>query len=315
MNSNAHSSYLPSKKIIPLVIIVIAVITAVIGVPRWKAYRDAKRVSDMMQTIPMVSSFDSTNPTLRDTDHDGVKDWQEIALGLDPTKTESIQGVSDTILYNAANNQSTGDSIKEFNDISDTDKISYTIFEKIKATANTTGSLNDNTIGTVTADELRSYIISLALPDHYARAQLKIVPSNPSNDATYKAAVDKIGAVDWFDPKNQQALKNYLATGDGASIVRAQAMNAQTIVRRYVEIATPDAIADNQLIMLNALDHTAELVLSFDPADSDILKKMAQDILIRTYEWSMVTSAAAILEHYGDPSAAIIRAALNSVSS
>lgn len=298
-----------------MAMVAILVIAAVIGIPKWQASRAARRAAQAAQATPIVSEATPASPTERDTDGDGIKDWQEVALGLDPDAKETNQGISDATLYDVASQQSGPTSLEEFNTATDTDKITYTIFDRIKQVATDSGSLDDAAISAVTSQEVQAYITALAPADRYSRGTVTIIPSSPKNDADYKNRVAAIGTVDWFDPKNHQVLMRYLATGEQAEIIRAQATRARDIAAQYARVPVPDAIADAQISVINALDHMATLVLGYDAASSDAVRVMSEQILVRMYEWSLLKNAVIVLEHYQDPNAAIIRAALESVAS
>jgi hypothetical protein len=101
----------------------------------------------------------------KSTTGDGIPDWEKILLGLDPTKTENVPGVPDSVTIqkmvqaNNANTQTNGAS-QDDSSLSQTDKVSRDFFATIAALEQS-GAIDANgNMDQATEDKLSNTLIN-----------------------------------------------------------------------------------------------------------------------------------------------------------
>lgn len=181
-----YTQYLPSKKIVTI-LAGTALITFVVA---YTIRQETKKsATEQAKSVEVVALDDLNN---RDTDGDGVKDWEEALWGTDPTMKDTRgDGVGDfatiekrrTLLATAnASGGSTGTTTV-------TDVFAQQFFSSVASLKQSGGFTQEN------VDALaQSAVTNLTVPadpTRYKIENLKTVPSTTENIAAFKAGIKK----------------------------------------------------------------------------------------------------------------------------
>lgn len=255
----------------------------------------------------------SGNPIARDSDNDGVMDWQEIAANLDPYDPETATGTPDREAYRAAAANLDPQAAASWDLSSDTDKISYTIFDKVVSQTNESGNI-DTAVQVASAQELYNYIASLAPAERYTAANVPGVAATSDQEQAYKKTIASIGSVSIFDNAFQASLSSYLTNGSDQAVIAKKVAAIKSALEKMRAVPVPESIRADQIANFNALDGFAQVIAGYDPQRAtDPIYQFAHATLLKMYEWAMINHSAAILNHYGDPQGQVINAAIKAV--
>lgn len=293
-------NYLPSKYIVGLLVVVIAII----GMVAWRSLPH-KKAPVPEQVTPVVTA--TGNPVDRDTDRDGVLDWQEIATGTDPYKPETTEGTPDALAFSNFKNSLDSDKATVFDQIKDTDKVSYTIFNSLQKRTATSETIDDAAFQGVVWDELLNYIKGLTPTEKYTAKDLTVIASSPSADKTYKTSIEKGDRVAILSPQFQADLFAYLANGSRKKQVMLMLDEASKKVSVLKNTPVPEPLVESIVGTLNASSALIQIVSSYNPEETDPLYRYANQVLVRSYEWSLVKYTADFLSYYNDPQATTLR--------
>jgi hypothetical protein len=112
----------------------------------------------------------------KDTDQDGVLDWEEPLWGLDPTKKETIPGVPDITTVNKLKAEEGMDENNNTENLTETDKFARELFSTI-ATLNQNGVMDQTTVDKISAS-LAEKIQNPVQKKVYTLADLKIIQND-----------------------------------------------------------------------------------------------------------------------------------------
>ena len=298
-NQSGISKYLPSKKILIALGAIVVIVALYIGVPRVIATMRHKSVAKT-PTITASSAVIVTpvgDPVTRDTLNDGIPDWEKIAVGLNPSDPKS------TAEFKNFSTTSDPATLKQIKSSTDTDKVSYTIFNNIKNAANQSGALSDSVVTDQTNQELSNYAASLAPADIYTTSSLKTVDDSPANQAAYKQQINAIGSVDLFNASFQKDLALFLSKGSNNSKIDPVISKIQSVIPKIASVPTPAGIVAAQVGNLNAMNGFVTILKTYDTTNTDPLYQFTHESLIQMYETQIIKNSATILVYYNDPRA------------
>lgn len=133
----------------------------------------------------------------RDTDGDGLKDWEEVLTKTDPNKADTDgNGVSDF-------KQIRGNST-ETKTLTQTEKFNQDLLATL-VSLDRAGALNETSIANI-SQELADKIKNESLPDKFSKGDLKIVPSTNKNAVSYAKKILSI-----LSDKSQKKLGSELS--------------------------------------------------------------------------------------------------------
>lgn len=128
----------------------------------------------------------------KDTDGDGIQDWQESLYGLDPNKKETTPGISDSTVLNKltiqqendTTNQDGGNSSVETKNLTQTEKFSRELFATVAA-LNQSGKMDQAAIDAL-SNSLIEKMQNSAPRKIYTISEIKIINDNsPKAIETY----------------------------------------------------------------------------------------------------------------------------------
>ncbi len=246
ITSSYNKNYLPSKKIIYSILILI-----IIGLSYWifpyiKDYSQNHRASfsltgkppePLIATTPSVSNFD------RDTDGDGISDWQENLFGFDPNKKDTDgDGISD--MLPTINGESIGTKIN----IPDSDKLMLAVYAKFQNTP--TEEIKPEEVQQVISEEVLENAKSIeAAFKKYRTVDLELIDTTKDSVLDYQKQIANL-LTNTTDPvilvKNiQEKILN-----DSDASIEISILNAT--ITKLLSIPAPTTISDVHLSIINA---------------------------------------------------------------
>ncbi|MDB4984116.1 MAG: hypothetical protein JWM20_295 [Patescibacteria group bacterium] len=296
---NSYKNFLPSGKFIKIVGAVLGIAILGFFIPKLIIYLRSHRTI-VSPNAALVVSVPSGDPTTRDSDGDGIPDWQEIAVGLNPFSGETTKGTPDPLAFQ---NIKTVIGANDFQNVSDnatdTDKLALSLYSDLSRNAQDTGSTSGDTVSAVTGAEVANYIqAAQAKNKTYASANLTVVDNSQSSVQTYFKAMNALNTtvlgkdfvthvssyIDNKETKNAY-LSAQLATIDG-------------MVTKLLAIPVPSTAAAIHLAGINALSGIEQTINSYDPTTTDSLSQLGTVALIQDYTRAAIISNANLGQYF-----------------
>lgn len=214
----------------------------------------------------------------KDLDGDGVLDWEEALLGLDPSKTETTPGTPDITVANKLRAETTdqqGESLLEEKNLTETDKFARELFSTVTALEQS-GSLDQATAEKIVSS-LSNSIQNSSQKKIYTMADIKISGDNsPKAIATYNIVSDNIYTEYELNYSAMDVFQKFI--GDGTNIdIDALAdldpiiKKLDAIINAMLKIDTPRAIALEHLNLINATQKVVENLSNVKLYENDSL--------------------------------------------
>lgn len=283
---SSYKNYLPSKKIqrIIIALLVIGIGYAVIpGTIRWIKNRETKKLA----TNPLLVTLPTGDPTSRDTDGDGIPDWQEILVGLDPYNKTTKRGTPDAEAFETLKNTLGSDLFNEQSSrITDTDKLSLTLFDTFSKNSAGANGITAGAAQVITEQELSQYILAQRSTVSEIKIEnLTIVEATLVSNQSYiqkmKTVTNDGGS---FDTINEN-ISNFLDEPSEADIsaVRNFINTIDKKVPELITIEVPRPIAQNHLTMINSLKGISQILGAYNPRTNDELQKTSTAVIVQDY--------------------------------
>ncbi len=212
----------------------------------------------------------------RDTDGDGVLDWEESLWGTDPTKKETTPGIPDSdaiaSLKKEQNISTTGDNING-GALTQTDKFSQELFATVAA-LNQAGAIDQTTVdklSTSLADQIKNSVPKKV----YLPSEIRVNPDNSTKAIqNYSDALNNIYKKNKPSQTVTDVLQKFIADGNEADpsvLPQLDPIIAQinTIINSLVRTEVPQSLASLHLDLINALERLAENVTDIKLYDTD----------------------------------------------
>jgi hypothetical protein len=274
ITASYKKNYLPSKKIIITLFLVIAAGFLYWAIPKIKQYSQTNRLSisltgkppePLIATTPSPTSFD------KDTDGDGIPDWQENLFGFDPTKKDTNgDGIPDALP--TANGQSVGDLIK----LPTIDKLTLAVYEKYQDTPTDKIDPNDvqATAGNAVLAQAQSIEDGLK---KYQQVDLNLGDSDKASILAYQTAINNIVASVPDGAVFAKNIQEKLLKGTNPATFETNFLN-QTVTK-LLNMPVPTRLSDFHLKLLNGayyLIQVLQMPQSSDELNTYTLSLVAQ---------------------------------------
>lgn len=277
-----YQKYLPSKKfaIITSVIIVLAVLIFVIFF--MPSSGENFGITGNKQARPVIVE----NPTLpdliqRDTDGDGVPDWEEALWGTDSQKKITFNDTPDaTYIENKKKElKIEGSVLADATKLTETEKFAREFFTSYSA-MKSSGQIDQNTINDFSS-ALGQNIVNPTLVDRYTETDVKINNvDNPASKQKYYFEVKTLfkkyqstGLGNELDLVSQALASN---SADGTSSNTSQydklpaiASAYQNFAQKVMELSVPQSLAEYHLRIANSANNTGISVSNLGKIASD----------------------------------------------
>jgi hypothetical protein len=302
MNPNIPNSYkniLPSSRFIKTIIIIGIITIVVILLPRTITWFQNFHLSNI-QTKSLVINVPSGDPTSRDSDGDGIPDWQEIAVGINPLSPETIAGVPDMVTFEKVK-KTVG--IDLFNitkaNATDTDKVGLALYNDLSQDSIASGTASTHSVSAITSAEVANYITAKhAKNKKYTAADLVITDNTDSNIKKYYDAIVKINTP-IFDKNLVSHVSAYIDNKESKAVYIDQKLaTIDTFIPKILAIPVPSTAVDIHLAGLNALSGLRETIAAYDPATTDNLSQLGTVGLVEDYIRSAVLANANLMQYF-----------------
>lgn len=286
MESNTPTSYknfLPSKNIRITIGILLLIGLLYFLIPLI-IKKIATHKSQPESTAQIKITTPVGDPTSRDTDGDGVLDWQEIALGLDVNSPETKPGVPDYQTFlslKKAIGQTTFEN--ELSQVTDTDKMSLTIYDTLSKDSIVNNGVTNDGVASVTGQELYNYIEAQQKTiKKYTPGDFEVVEGNLSENQKYGKAIQVLSKDSPEDKKYPTTIKNYIDGTVSKNEVLPVIQKMNTLVQSLTSIPIPRAVLAEHITLINSLQGISQILDTF-PGDADELRKLSSASLIQDY--------------------------------
>ena len=218
----------------------------------------------------------------RDSDLDGILDWEEGLWGTDPAKKETTPGIPDSLAINKLKGKqernvgtsSQDDQTAEAEEnLTETDKFSRELFSTV-ATLNQSGTIDEVTVEKISSS-LAEQIQNSPPRKIYTLADIKIINDN-TVAAAQKYKSDLIAIYGKYPTKTQVEDVLTKFVGDGTSVdesVLAElnpiVEQMQKIVDDWVSTGVPSQLAQQHLDAINGMQRLFENVSDIQFYESD----------------------------------------------
>jgi len=216
----------------------------------------------------------------KDTDGDGIPDWEESLWGTDPTKKETTPGILDSVAIQKMKlekNTSGELNLDNQNDqnLTQTDKFSRELFSTV-ATLNQTGAVDQNTIDKL-SDSLNNQIQNSTPRKVYALSDLHVI-AKQDLATVKKYNTDIINIYKKYPIKGKafDILKKF--TGDGNNVDSSALTELDPIINQTNKILfamtktdVPEEFSTAHLNVVNGLERVVENLNDIKLYDTDPL--------------------------------------------
>lgn len=247
--------YLPSKRIqiIIILILVIAILYAIKNPIMSLFQKGYSKTVDTVVAIPLPQT-EQQKTTLsidKDTDADGLPDWQEMLIGTDPNTATPADQVPKEIkdLITTA----------EKSIITDDDKLALNVYNRLGTDPKGTNILE--AVQAATAKEVLDLADSIDKNlTTYSINDINLVDDIEFNQETYSNQLKKIKSEVTPSENVQKKIYELLTTGKTDIAITTYQIKLQTNIKKVLELPISVRTADIHLATLNALVHINDII-------------------------------------------------------
>lgn len=247
--------YLPSKRIriIIILIVVIAILYAVKNPIMSLFQKGYSKTVDTVVAIPLPQT-EQQKTTLsidKDTDADGLPDWQEMLIGTDPNSVTPADQVPKEIKELIAT--------AEKSIITDDDKLALNVYNRLGTDPKGTNILE--AVQAATAKEVLDLADSIDKNlTTYSINDINLVDDIEFNQETYSNQLKKIKSEATPSENVQKKIYELLTTGKTDIAITTYQIKLQTNIKKVLELPISVRTADIHLATLNALVHINDII-------------------------------------------------------
>lgn len=271
-NLETIKKYLPSKKFILIISFIVVLLAGYFLISTIVKKNKAKKAI-RQETIERLTGVTVSDLIGKDTDRDGVVDWEESLWGTDKNNRFTFNGIIDSEYINRKKKEINPNfSTLEEENLTETDKFARQFFSSFLALKeggvdnltinNFASSVGQNLVNTEIVDEFKKEDIktssSLSIEEYYTKMQ-----------STFKKYAD-LGLGEEMQLL-ENSLNQYSATGAESSTEKIQTIGIayQEFAKEASQITTPEIISDTHLNIINSANRTGISVLSFSKVIND----------------------------------------------
>ena len=274
--------WLKNKKIL-LIAFAIAFVVALFFVKNKTTFKNSLDSSSKSQENGLAYNSATLEDLVnKDTDGDGILDWEEGLYGLDPTKKETTPGVSDqNAISKLKAEQRANAKINENGEnedpenLTETDKFSRELFATIAA-GNQNGMVDQTaieTLGTTLAERIKNPIVRKV----FSLSDLKI--SNENNAQAFIALNYALNNILKKYPMNYalpDILQKFMADENNVNTSELEKLGpiieqTNKIIDAMTKINVPRPISDPHLSVINPLERVVENISDIKFYDTDAI--------------------------------------------
>ena len=271
--------FIKTKKFKKIFIISLAVI--LLGAMVYSGVRNYQKNGKIVGDKVNVSFVNNTNTrNSLDTDGDGVPDWEEILLGLDPLKQDTDgDGVSDGQYVQRMKilEEQKLRGIDPNLDIPESEKLGRNLIGAILAIEQTGGVIDQETQEQI-SNNIAEYINNVPLNDTlYIRDELKKNSSTKQNIYTYRDQMISLLRKYPIESRDITLISDVVRQGGAAYQISLERTAAKydSLTNEIAAITVPSIIASKHTEFLNTLNNMTGTFKNLSSQDVDEVVRMA----------------------------------------
>lgn len=260
MNKENKKSYLPSNEFITritILLVILVIATFAISIfDYFKEKRGNKKTGLSSSLIKTDNGLTVSDVIIKDTNINGIPDWEESLWGLNPLKNgqsnkEFIEGKK-----KALNSQENKDNISGEVPENETDQLSREFFSSFMALRQS-DTLNTNAIENL-ATTISQKVGDTDLPDTYLVNQIKTTSSNKANLIKYQSDLEKI-FIKYENIELGDELSIMADAVEAMDYVKLQELYAvsntyRSLAKDILNVSTPTDIQSEHFQLVNSYD-------------------------------------------------------------
>lgn len=282
-----NKDYLPSRGFIMKVVIIAIILLIIFGVYRLTTFVHDK-ISNKPPTKILVKDL-----VQKDTNSNGIPDWEESLWGLDPNKNgpsnkEFILAKREALAKDASidtSNSSAGTQI-----VSENDALAREFFAVIMSLEQT-GNLNDDSLKSV-SEAIGKKIVAEPIADIYTRDMLTIKDPTPSATDAYLDAFKNLLLK--YKDKNMGDELSFVATAvknndaGGVKAVGSIASAYRSFGKELVKIPVPSNLITTHLALANNYEKVAQSIEALAKIFTEPMTSMKGIVNYKKYNDALV---------------------------
>jgi hypothetical protein len=244
------STYLPSKKFLYRTVAIVILIALLFGIYKLSIFF-INKFSKKGQSSLTISSDGNIQ---KDSNNNGIPDWEETLWGLDPTKDGQANKVTIEQRKAAlAQNADTANSSDIKNTSSSADLVSQEFFAAVMS-LQASGNLNDQSLQAI-ADAVGQKVVAVPIKDSFKPVDVKTEEVTDKNVAIYFTAMKNIFVK--YKNKNIGDELTFISQGiqnnnpNAMKVAAGVAASYRAFGNEVIKIAVPIVIAQNHLDLAN----------------------------------------------------------------
>lgn len=178
-----NKSYLPSKEFVIKVLAIILIVGGVLGISKLFQYLKNRKDNKPQAKVSVIGDL-----IQKDTNKNGIPDWEEYLWGLDPEKNGPEN--KEFILAKKKTIQESGIVLNDESLITDHEMLSRQFFAAIIALQQT-GQLDETSMKSI-SEAVGKNIEPVSIPDMYTKDMLKIKDNSQASSDNYRVQVEKL---------------------------------------------------------------------------------------------------------------------------
>ena len=222
----------------------------------------------------------------KDTDGDGLKDWEEPLWGMDPKKIDTngngktdLEEVREAQSALSANNKAQDQESKEMGS-TETGRTALDVVQLISSLYQS-GSLSENNVADV-QKQIEEYIKDRGEVDHYKTSDIKSVPLNKDNAIIYVKAINSIFGKYKIDDKDFSyvllSLRQYLEDGTGDTEYLKLEKKYHTLAEELSKVPVPDNTVSTHLSVINSIYNVGEFFTDVRAHENDPIRTLSATV-------------------------------------
>jgi hypothetical protein len=265
-------NYLPSKKFIYLIIVI--VVLGIIFFLIFNFYSQKKLFFFSDKESGLKNEKLTINDSLqKDTDNDGVVDWEETLWGTDKNKKATFDTVSDLLYIESKKKELNIDTTKDEQGLTETEKFAREFFATYVAMK--TAGNDANTINNF-SNALGQKIIYPSLIDGYNEQDIKINTINDTIEGRMAYYLNLKKIFESYESKGMGEELSIVANGltsttksENYSKLLVIANAYQDFAKKIMEMSVPQSLISYHLKIANGSNNTGISVLSMTKIIND----------------------------------------------
>jgi ABC-type Na+ efflux pump permease subunit len=247
---NNYKKYLPSKKFVAVIVLIIAIIAIFFTIKGVISLFHGKNKAAKNAPIPITVG----EVIQKDSNYNGIADWEEYLWGLDPT----INGSENKAFINSKKSvlAQSGGITKPSDDsqaTTENETLSQEFFAAI-VSLQQSGNLNEESLKSI-SDSIGQKAVATPLPDIYTMPDIKIVPDSTTANTTYYNAyhslITKYASSDMGSELT--LISQGIGNNDPQALYAARTVGQAYVsfAEEFVKIPVPSSLSTTHLRMAN----------------------------------------------------------------